>query len=79
MTEPIPRAPKFILAFVAICAIEKAFAMLATGFDDDEAYTLVIARTLALSYFDHPPLHQWILHGFVALFGESRWARAPSG
>ena len=51
--------------------------MLATGFDDDEAYTLVISRTLALSYFDHPPLHQWILHGFVALFGESRWARAP--
>ena len=72
-----PSPAKFILAFVAICAIEKAIAMLVTGFDDDEAYTLVISRTLALSYFDHPPLHQWILHGFVALFGESRWARAP--
>jgi hypothetical protein len=77
-TSPGARAPaKFILAFVAICAIEKALAMLLTGFGDDEAYTLVISRTLALSYFDHPPLHQWILHGFVALFGESRWARAP--
>ena len=72
------RAPvKFILVFVALCAIEKAIAMFATGFDDDEAYTLVIARTFALSYFDHPPLHQWILHGFVALFGESHVARAP--
>src|ERR1700679_3507358 len=75
--SPVPHArrspAKFILAFVAICAI----AMLVTGFNDDEAYTLVISRTLALSYFDHPPLHQWILHGFVALFGESRWARAP--
>ena len=72
-----PSPARIILAFVAICAIEKAVAMLATGFNDDEAYTLVISRTLALSYFDHPPLHQWILHGFVALFGESRWARAP--
>jgi hypothetical protein len=68
---------RYILAFIAICAIEKAFACLATGFTGDEAYTLVIARSLALSYFDHPPLHQWILHGFVALSGESRWARAP--
>jgi len=72
-----PSPAGIILAFVAICAIEKGVAMLATGFNDDEAYTLVISRTLALSYFDHPPLHQWILHGFVALFGESRWARAP--
>jgi hypothetical protein len=66
-----------IVAFVAACAIARAFAMIATGFKGDEAYTLVISRTLALSYFDHPPLHQWLLHGFVALFGESRWARAP--
>ncbi len=51
--------------------------MLATGFDDDEAYTVVISRSLALSYFDHPPLHQWILHGCVALLGESHLARAP--
>lgn len=78
MSQPAASAPaKFILAFVAACAIEKAVAMFVTGFNDDEAYTLVIARTLALSYFDHPPLHQWVLHGFVALFGEGRWARAP--
>ena len=36
----------------------------ASGFD--EAYTLVISRRLDLSYFDHPPLHQWIAH-FAAL------------
>jgi 4-amino-4-deoxy-L-arabinose transferase-like glycosyltransferase len=50
---------------------------LATGFDDDEAYTLVVARRLALSYFDHPPLHQWLLHGFVTMFGEGHWDRIP--
>jgi 4-amino-4-deoxy-L-arabinose transferase-like glycosyltransferase len=51
--------------------------MFVTGFDDDEAYTIVIARRLALSYFDHPPLHQWIVHAFVALFGEGHADRAP--
>jgi hypothetical protein len=66
-----------ILAFVGACAIEKAFAIVFTGFNDDEAYTVVISRVLALSYFDHPPLHQWILHGFAALFGEGKIARAP--
>jgi hypothetical protein len=72
-----PSPALFILTFVALCAIEKAVAMFVTGFDDDEAYTIVIARTLALSYFDHPPLHQWILHAFVALFGETHAARVP--
>jgi len=68
---------RLIFAFVLACAIERAIAMLVTGFKGDEAYTLVVSRTLALSYFDHPPLHQWLLHGFVALFGEGRWTRAP--
>ena len=52
-------------------------ALFITGFNDDEAYTLVIARRLALSYFDHPPLHQWLLHGFVALAGEGHFDRLP--
>ena len=72
-----PAPAGLILAFVAACAILRGLAMIATGFKGDEAYTLVISRMLALSYFDHPPLHQWLVHGFVALFGESRWARAP--
>ncbi len=66
-----------ILAFVAACAIAKLFAAWATGFTGDEAYTVVIARTLALSYFDHPPLHQWIVHAFAALTGEGWWLRLP--
>ena len=51
--------------------------MVFVGFGDDEAYTLVIARHWALSYFDHPPLHQWIAHGFVALVGEGHVDRLP--
>ncbi len=68
---------RFVLAFVAAAALEKLVAIFVTGFNDDEAYTLVVSRQLALSYFDHPPLHQWILHGFVSQFGEGRAARLP--
>ena len=51
-----PTLAKMIIAFVAACALGKVFAAWATGFTGDETYTIVIARTLALSYFDHPPL-----------------------
>ena len=50
-------------------------AMLGPGVD--ESYTLAISRTLALSYFDHPPLHQWIAHGAAQIFGEGLGARLP--
>ncbi len=43
----------------------------------DESYTLAIARTLNLSYFDHPPLHQWIVHFAAGAFGEGVGARLP--
>jgi Dolichyl-phosphate-mannose-protein mannosyltransferase len=66
-----------IVGFLAATVVLKVVAALTTGFGDDEAYTLVIARRLALSYFDHPPLHQWLLHGFVWLAGEGRWDRLP--
>jgi 4-amino-4-deoxy-L-arabinose transferase-like glycosyltransferase len=72
-----PTPARVIFAFVAACALGKLFAAWATGFTGDESYTIVIARTLALSYFDHPPLHQWIVHGFATLFGEAWWVRAP--
>ncbi len=68
---------KFIIAFIAVCAMAKLFAVWATGFTGDEAYTVVIARSLQLSYFDHPPLHQWIVHGFSSLFGEGWWLCIP--
>jgi hypothetical protein len=43
----------------------------------DESYTLAIARTLSLSYLDHPPLHQWIAHFAARTFGEGDGARLP--
>ena len=43
----------------------------------DESYTLAISRTLSLSYFDHPPLHQWIVHFAAEALGERFGARLP--
>jgi 4-amino-4-deoxy-L-arabinose transferase-like glycosyltransferase len=72
-----PALGTIIFAFVAACALSKLFAAWATGLAGDESYTIVIARTLALSYFDHPPLHQWIVHGSATLLGEAWWIRVP--
>ncbi len=47
------------------------------GLGVDEAYTLAIAHHLQLSYFDHPPLHIWIVHAFGPLLGYGRLARLP--
>jgi 4-amino-4-deoxy-L-arabinose transferase-like glycosyltransferase len=43
----------------------------------DESYTTAISRDLHLSYFDHPPLHQWIAHAAGEAFGYGRWVRLP--
>jgi len=47
------------------------------GLGVDEAYTVAIARQLQLSYFDHPPLHLWLVHLFSVAFGYGRLARVP--
>jgi hypothetical protein len=65
-----------IAIIAAFLAARLAFAS-ALGPGIDESYTLAIARTLSLSYFDHPPLHQWIAHFAARAFGEGFGARAP--
>jgi 4-amino-4-deoxy-L-arabinose transferase-like glycosyltransferase len=47
------------------------------GFGVDESYTIAISRRLDLSYFDHPPLHQWIAHFGGLLLGEGPALRLP--
>ena len=55
-------------------ALAFAFSL---GFGIDEAYTVPISRDLRLSYFDHPPLHQWITHFAALASGEGIGARLP--
>lgn len=66
-----------ILLFLGLTFALRLVSIFATGFCDDEAYVVAISRAPALSYFDHPPLHQWILTAWTAAFGEGRAARLP--
>jgi 4-amino-4-deoxy-L-arabinose transferase-like glycosyltransferase len=44
------------------------------GLSVDESYTTAIARQLSLSYFDHPPLHVWLVGGWAKVVGdETAW------
>lgn len=47
------------------------------GLGMDESYTTAISRDLHLSYFDHPPLHQWLAHAAGEALGYGRWTRLP--
>ena len=47
------------------------------GLGVDEAYGIGVSHDLDLSYFDHPPLHYWIAHVFMPLFGDGRALRIP--
>ena len=72
-TRPAALAAALILSCMAL----RLLLMLTVGFGNDEAYTIASARTLHLSYFDHPPLHLWLAHAAALAFGETRWVRLP--
>ncbi len=67
------QAAAITLAFMVLRLIASPFI----GLGVDESYTVTISREFALSYFDHPPLHQWIVHAFEGALGSGPAARAP--
>ena len=58
-----------VLAIIAVAtALRVALAaVLPAGVD--EAYSVGVARQFSLSYFDHPPLHLWLVGGWARLVG----------
>jgi hypothetical protein len=62
---------------IAIATLVRLLVAAVLPLGIDESYAAVIARSLSLSYFDHPPLVFWITHAAAALGGESplalRW------
>lgn len=71
------RAADAVRLIIAGFLVLRLGAAAIVGLGVDECYSLAIARHLQLSYFDHPPLHQWIVHMFGGLLGYGRWARLP--
>ncbi len=70
--------PARAAALVILGALALRLALAASiGLGTDEIYTVAVSRQLSLSYFDHPPLHQWITHAAALLLGEGRQTRLP--
>ena len=63
-------AARTALALIVVFALARLALAATLGLGVDEAYTIVVSRRLDLSYFDHPPLHQWIAHFAALAFGE---------
>jgi len=80
VAESAPRldaSARAALALIAAFALARLALAATLGHGVDEAYTLVVARRLDLSYFDHPPMHQWIAHFTALVFGEGPATRLP--
>ncbi|WP_185961421.1 glycosyltransferase family 39 protein [Telmatospirillum sp. J64-1] len=56
-------------AIILAAVLLRLFIGATMGMGVDESYTVSNARQLSLGYFDHPPLHQWIVWATVALTG----------
>ena len=71
------RGSRRALALIGVFALARLAFAAALGLGCDESYTIVVARRLDWSYFDHPPLHQWIAHFAALAFGEGAAMRLP--
>lgn len=46
---------------IAVSTVVRLILASAIGLGVDESYVASVARTFSLSYFDHPPLHFWLI------------------
>jgi 4-amino-4-deoxy-L-arabinose transferase-like glycosyltransferase len=65
------------LATVAAFAVARLAMAWFVGLGTDESYSVSAASEWHLSYFDHPPMHYWIVHLFAPVLGHGRGARLP--
>ncbi len=55
-------SPQYLtLLIVTISTLFRVILAWKVGLGVDESYVVSLARTFSLSYFDHPPLHFWII------------------
>jgi 4-amino-4-deoxy-L-arabinose transferase-like glycosyltransferase len=61
-----------VLWLIGLTALVRLALAAALGLSVDESYTVAISRHFALSYFDHPPLHVWLVGLAARLSGSER-------
>ena len=72
-----PGKDRLALAILAGFAVTRLLFAFTIDLGVDESYTVAISRSLSLSYFDHPPLHLWLVHFAARALGENVAARVP--
>jgi 4-amino-4-deoxy-L-arabinose transferase-like glycosyltransferase len=58
------------LLLILCSTLVRLFLAYAVGLGIDESYMAGVSRQVAWSYFDHPPLHVWLVGFWAKLFGE---------
>ncbi len=66
-----------VLALIAVFTILRLIEAAVMGLGTDESYTVAVSRDLHLSYFDHPPVHYWLIHFLSPALGYGRGSRLP--
>ena len=61
-----------VLLVIAVAGVLHLALARAIGLSVDESYTVAISRQLALSYFDHPPLHVWLVGAWARVLGDEQ-------
>lgn len=66
------RAVRLVALVIALGMLLRVVLSLALGLGVDESYAVAVARSFALSYFDHPPLSFWLAGAAAKLAGSER-------
>ena len=61
-----------LLALILVTALLRLALAGVLGLTVDESYTVAISRQLSLSYFDHPPLHVWLVGVWARLMASEQ-------
>jgi len=61
-----------LMLVVVVSSMVRLVVASTTGLGVDESYAVTVARPLAWSYFDHPPLHFWMAGFMTWLTGDTQ-------
>jgi 4-amino-4-deoxy-L-arabinose transferase-like glycosyltransferase len=61
-----------VLLLIALTGLLRLALAGVLGLSVDESYTVAVSRQLAFSYFDHPPLHVWLVAVWRRLVGDEQ-------
>ncbi|MDU4961745.1 MAG: glycosyltransferase family 39 protein [Sporomusaceae bacterium] len=66
--DPLPA----LMALLAAGLLLRLLLAAVLGLGIDESYVVSVARSFSLSYFDHPPLHFWLVRASALLAGSEQ-------